>query len=120
MVGRSVGQAAMVAWEQDSLLLFDHVETRGPMWCGDGRREVAASVPFHRPFSGVPSVQVSIRMIDGDAKSNLRLDLSVSEVDAARFIVTARTWSDTRIGRLAVSWFAIGERAAEDEDVWTL
>lgn len=110
----------MMRTEQGALALFDHVETGGEMWTGSGRREISARAAFARPFSEPPAVLVAIRLIDGDSRSNLRLELAVTGCDPAGFTVTARTWSDTRIGRLSVSWLAVGERRAEDEEPWDL
>jgi hypothetical protein len=110
----------MLACEGGSLILFDHIDPPGPMWAGEGRREVTASVGFTRPFSGPPVVHPSITLIDGDARSNLRLDIALSDVTPQGFRLTARTWSDTRIGRLAVSWIALGERPQEDDEAWRL
>lgn len=110
----------MLACQTGSVQIFDHIEPEGPMWSGSGRREVAVPVAFGQPFTGTPCIHVSIRMIDGDAGSNLRLDLSATEVSVHGFTIRARTWSDTRIGRLAVSWLALGETIPEEDATWEL
>ena len=94
-------------------LVFDHVEGSGPMWASSGEREESVAVLFDQPFSHRPSVHLSIQMIDADNAMNLRLQLRSADIRKAGFRAIAYTWSDTRIGRLAVSWMAIGRTGSE-------
>jgi hypothetical protein len=107
-----------VIHDQGAVTVFDHIDPAGPMWAGTGRREVAVRVSFRARFAEPPGVIVSIRMIDGDAGSNLRLDLETRDIDTDGFTLVARTWSDTRIGRLGVAWLAVGPGRDGAEESW--
>lgn len=94
-------------------MVFDHIKTPGPMWTGQGKRWAEAPIVFERLFDAPPHVMLSIRMIDAIHMTNLRLQLIPKSVSRVGFTVSAHTWDDTKIGRLSISWLAIGERAVE-------
>lgn len=96
-----------------TVLVFDHVDTGGAMWAKSGEREASATVAFDQPFSVRPAVHLSIQMVDADNARNLRLQLRSSDLRKTGFRVIAYTWNDTRIGRLSVSWMAIGQTGSE-------
>lgn len=96
-----------------SVLVFDHIETNGQMWVGTGERRATAKVKFEAAFDRAPHVLLSISMIDADNGSNLRLQLSAENVTRTGFMAIAYTWKDTRIGRLSVSWIAMGKFGSE-------
>ena len=110
--------AASVQVETGQLALFDHIEEDGPMWAGDGPRSVSSAVAFGSNFDAAPGVHVSIGSIDAASEQNLRLRIGASDVTPEGFTVAAHTWGDTRIGRLTVSWLAVGTAAPRDEGVW--
>ncbi|MEM7236609.1 MAG: H-type lectin domain-containing protein [Pseudomonadota bacterium] len=93
--------------------VFDHIESEGEMWFGKGERWAAAHVTFDEPFDKPPVVQLSIEMIDADHGRNLRLQLTAEHVTRTGFRAVAYTWNDTRIGRLSISWMAIGKTGSE-------
>ena len=95
--------------------IFDHIENKGPMWTGSGKRWARAVVSFDEPFSRPPTVQLSIAVIDADSSRNLRFELHAEDVTERGFTAVAHTWNDTRIGRLQVNWTAIGTRQVEVE-----
>jgi len=45
---------------------------------------------------------------DFDTDSGLRLDIWPEEIDTTGFNLVFRTWSDTRIARIRVTWQAFG------------
>ena len=98
--------------------IFDHIESDGPMWRGTGKRWSRAAVRFDAPFLAPPAVQLSISMIDADSGRNMRLELSAEDLSPTGFTAVAHTWSDTRIGRLQLSWTAIGQGAGDAEPLW--
>ncbi|MEM9062836.1 MAG: H-type lectin domain-containing protein [Pseudomonadota bacterium] len=100
--------------------IFDHIENKGPMWAGSGKRWAREVVAFSEPFSHPPTVQLSISVIDADSGRNLRLDLHTEDVTCDSFTAVAHTWSDTRIGRLQVNWTAIGSRIEGATPVWNV
>lgn len=96
-----------------NVLVFDHVVEPGEMWTGNGKRWARVAVTFDTPFDTVPHVQLSLQMIDADRAQNLRLALSAERVSRTGFEAVAHTWNDTHIGRLSVSWVAIGEKSTD-------
>jgi len=110
--------AAALQVETGRVALFDHIERNGPMWAGTGPRMVAAPVNFGSVFDSAPGVNLSIGSIDAASQQNLRLRIEAREVTSEGFSVEAPTWGDTRIGRLAVNWIAVGTVAADDEGGW--
>ncbi len=98
--------------------MFDHIESEGPMWASSGKRWARTVVRFDTPFHAPPSIQMSIAIIDADSGRNLRLEFLTEDVTAEGFTAVAHTWSDTRIGRLQISWTAIGSRAQGSEPLW--
>lgn len=94
-------------------LIFDHIEDEGEMWFGAGERWSSVHVPFEDAFDKPPVIQLSIEMIDADHARNLRLQLRAEDVKRTGFRAVAYTWKDTRIGRLSVSWMAIGKTGSE-------
>ena len=98
--------------------IFDHIESDGPMWTGSGKRWARAAVRFDTPFVAPPAVQIAISMIDADNNRNMRLELSTEDLSPSGFTAVAHTWNDTRIGRLQVSWTAIGQGTGGAEPLW--
>lgn len=97
-------------------MVISDVETDGPLWSGEGRRERRAFVAFGEAFRGAPLVQVALTMWDVDHAANARTDVRAEEVTETGFAVALRTWGDTRIARVRVGWLAIGP--APDDDDW--
>ena len=88
--------------------LFNHVDSGGPMWSGDGDRRVEVAVTFVSPFSAVPHVTLGLTGVDSAHDQNLRLWLSARDVSVTGFTMVCETWGDTHIARAAVSWQALG------------
>ena len=107
-----------LAVENGTVQMFDHIDGSGPMWAGSGKRWARAAVKFDQPFVEGPAVQLAISMIDADSGRNLRLELATEDVTPWGFTAVAHTWSDTRVGRLQLSWTAIGQGAAGAEPLW--
>lgn len=108
-----------VHFESGQVALFDHIEGEGPMWSGDGPRSVVSAIQFSGDFAKAPGVHVSICSVDAAHEQNLRLRLEATEISPKGFVVEAHTWGDTRIGRLSVSWLAVGSAPEPaDDGVW--
>jgi hypothetical protein len=75
---------------------------------GDGVRTFTGRVAFDRAFNSPPVVQIGITGFDIDNKDNARLNVGVTNVDVTGFDVELRTWWNTRIWSVDLSWFAIG------------
>jgi hypothetical protein len=108
----------MTGVDQGTITLFSDFESGGEMWTGTGPREARLKVTFSAPFRSVPSVHVTLSMLDIDRRHNQRFDLAAEAVTASGFEAVFRTWDDTKIARARATWMAIG--ALEDEDDWKL
>lgn len=108
------GSARMITIS-GSQLLFDHIETSGEMWTGRGDRRTETLIRFEADFDQPPQVLVSMGMIDADHSTNLRLQLTAEQIRRGSFKAVACTWSDTRIGRLSISWIAMGKTGGHSE-----
>ena len=96
--------------------MFSAFENGDPMWVGEGPRLVTQSVRFSEPFRQPPVVQAAISMWDMAGSSNQRADLQATKITRDGFELEFRTWGDTQVARIRVSWLAIG--AAPYADDW--
>lgn len=101
---------------QGAVDLFSDFETGGDMWTGDGPRERRQWIAFDQAFAALPMVHVSLTLWDMDSAHNVRADIAAERVGADGFDVVFRTWKDTRVARVRVSWLAIGP--VRDDDAW--
>ncbi|MGX9356605.1 H-type lectin domain-containing protein [Roseobacteraceae bacterium S113] len=101
--------------DQGVTSLFSHYESGGPMWTGEGDREIRARISFGEPFREAPNVHLSLALFDLDQQTNPRADLSAESVDETGFDAVFRTWGDTRVARIRISWMAIGPVRSEDD-----
>ncbi|WP_246100827.1 H-type lectin domain-containing protein [Palleronia caenipelagi] len=99
-------------------MLFNHHESGGEMWTGEGPREIRRYVEFGHTFIGNPAVHVSLGLIDSIASSNLRTDISAADVTKDGFTILFRTWGDSRLARIRADWLAIGP--GYDPAIWAL
>lgn len=111
-------RTSLVGIEQGSRTLFSDVEHDGPMWTGEGPREVRVGVTFSERFRNAPAVQVAMSMWDMDGEPNQRADLRAEGITEAGFEMVFRTWGDSRVARIRADWIAIGEVSGEDD--WDL
>lgn len=89
--------------------LFNHVDNNGPMWYGDGDREVRTVVKFSSAFQNIPHVILGLTGIDSSMAQNLRFSLLADSVSQQSFEIVMKTWDDTKIARAGISWSAIGQ-----------
>ncbi|MEM9010165.1 MAG: H-type lectin domain-containing protein [Pseudomonadota bacterium] len=106
-----------VGVETGTAMLFDHIESDGKMWAATGDRVLVRTIKLHEPFSAPPVVHVAQNIIDAASETNLRMMLTVEAVTEQSFDVQVATWADTRIGRLGISWLAIGP-VRDPEEYW--
>ncbi|WP_076444766.1 H-type lectin domain-containing protein [Roseivivax lentus] len=104
--------------DQGEFELFSDFANGGDMWTGDGARERRKRIKFSEPFSVPPQVHLSLSLWDMDSHANIRADLGAEKVNETGFDMVFRTWADTRIARVRMSWMAIGEVKGEDD--WDL
>ncbi|MBU2959448.1 H-type lectin domain-containing protein [Citreicella sp. C3M06] len=111
-------EGSRVGVDQGNTEIFSEFATGGDMWTGSGTRERRKTIRFAEPFRTPPVVQVSLSLWDMDQGANLRADISADKVTENGFDLVFRTWSDTRVARVRMSWLAIGELPNEDD--WQL
>ncbi|WP_322864984.1 H-type lectin domain-containing protein [Aquicoccus sp. G2-2] len=99
-------------------VLFEDFEDGGEMWTGTGHRECRKAITFKEPFRQVPVVQCSLTLWDVDSATNVRADIEAEAITKDGFDLVFRTWGDTKVARVRISWTAIG--AVADEDDWKL
>lgn len=108
----------LVGVDQGLVNLFSDFATDGEMWTGEGTRERSQWVAFSEKFRNRPIVQVALSLWDMDSESNVRADIGAEDVSDEGFNIVFRTWGDTRVARVRMSWIAFGEvRDADDWDV---
>ncbi len=105
----------LIGVEQGDVPLFSDFEDGGEMWTGTGPRERRKSVSFSEKFRHPPAVQVALSLSDMDSAHNTRAEVKAEHITEAGFDLVFRTWGDTRIARVRMSWFAIGELHHADD-----
>lgn len=65
-------------------------------------------VRFDQTFSEKPLIQVSLVGFDIDNSRNARLSISAENITADGFSLRIRTWLNTRMWSVEVSWLAMG------------
>ena len=111
-------QSGMIGVDQGSFELFSDFADGGEMWTGHGPRERSRRVKFKEKYRQAPTVHVSLSMWDTDNGANQRAELSTTSITKDAFTVVFRTWGDSRVARVRVSWMAIGELAVDND--WML
>lgn len=102
--------------EQGEVVLFSDFDSNGPMWTGDGARQVRQVVTFAEAFLDVPSVRVWLTMWDIAHTATSRTDIAAWDVQRESFSIVFRTWGDTRVARVRAGWLALGP--VRDDDDW--
>ena len=109
-------QTTSLGIAQGDTELFSEFDSGGAMWVGDGPRERRKRVTFDQPFRSAPVVQVGMSMIDIDSSRNIRCDARAEDITPDGFDLVFRTWSDSRVARIRMTWIALG--ALDDADDW--
>lgn len=104
--------------DRGDTMLFSDYQDGGEMWTGTGPRERRAAITFSEAFQAPPAVQVALSLLDADRDHNLRTEVVAEEVTETGCDLVFRTWGDSRIARVRISWLAIGPLA--DDDQWEL
>ena len=102
--------------ERGEVVLFSDFETGGAMWDGEGPRQSRTWVHFPEPFLDVAAVMLALSMWDISNGANARADVLPEDIARDGFAILFRTWGDTRIARVRVSWTAFGP--VRDEEAW--
>ncbi|MCE0505657.1 MULTISPECIES: H-type lectin domain-containing protein [unclassified Roseivivax] len=108
----------VIGIDQGEVEVFSDFASGGEMWTGEGARERRKRVRFSEPFRGSPAVQVGLSLWDIDSEANIRADLAADRIGPEGFDLVFRTWGDSRVARVRMTWTAIGELKGEDD--WDL
>lgn len=111
-------QSHLFGVEQGDQIMFSDFENDGTMWSGGGARERKKVIVFTEAFASAPAVQVSMTLLDLDKETNFRADALAQNIIETGFELVFRTWNDTRVARVRLSWIAMG--ALVDEEIWEL
>jgi hypothetical protein len=106
---------AVMAVDQGDEEVFSDFDTGGEMWTGQGERQRRRAVRFSAPFKSPPVVHVALSLWDMDQGANIRADIGTERVTEQGFDLVFRTWADTRVARVRMSWLAIGEVHHDDD-----
>ena len=104
--------------EQGETVLFSDFENGGPMWSGDGQRDVSVPIVFSESFDMPPSVMVTLALCDMSNEAYMRMDLRAKNVTTRGFDIAFATWGDTKFARVRAAWQGIG--AVSSEDTWDI
>jgi hypothetical protein len=108
----------LVGVDQGDVNLFSDFEHDGDMWTGDGPRMTRCHVKFSEVYGEIPAVYVTLSMWDMSNAANARADVQADDITCGGFVIVFRTWGDTKVARVRVSWQSIGEVPHGDE--WEL
>ncbi|KAK4548660.1 hypothetical protein LTR36_009571 [Oleoguttula mirabilis] len=72
------------------------------------RPKTTSKVKFKQRFTKVPTVLAALNMIDAAGNADLRVKLSITEVDLEGFRWTLETWDDSTLYGAGASWIALG------------
>lgn len=105
----------LIGIDQGELVLFSDFEDGGDMWTGNGARERRKAIQFSDSYKMPPSVQVNLTLWDVDNATNTRADIKAEKISNKGFELVFRTWGDTKVARVRMTWFAIGELNHTDD-----
>ena len=105
----------LIGIDSGEVALFSDFDSDGPMWNDTGARSIKHRITFSESFRKPPVVQVSIAMWDINSAENNRGELIAQEVTSDGFILTFKTWRDTKIARMRATWMAIGQLGYSDD-----
>ena len=101
--------------DQGEMVLFSDFEHDGQMWTGNGPRQIRSFVHFSEAFLASPMVHVGLSMWDMSNTANSRADVQAREIQREGFAILFRTWGDSKVARVRVSWLAMGDLFEEDD-----
>jgi hypothetical protein len=101
--------------EQGEMILFSDFEHDGVMWTGNGPRMTRSFVHFRESFLTAPVVHVTLSMWDMSNMANSRADVQTAEIKPEGFSIIFRTWGDSKVARVRISWMAVGELYEPDD-----
>ena len=104
-----------VGIDSGDVVLFSDYEDGGEMWTGRGQRERRRHIKFSEEYKTEPTVQLTLSLWDVDAATTMRADIQAEAITRSGFDMVFRTWGDTRVARVRISWVAMGELSEQDD-----
>lgn len=108
-------QNRCIGINQGDVALFSDFESGGDMWTGKGPRQRRKTIEFSEPYKSPPAVHLGFSLWDMDTEASVRAELVAENVTEEGFDIVFRTWADSKIARVRVSWMTIGEMSHEDD-----
>ena len=78
------------------------------MHCSTGFRSFKKYINFNEKYEKIPKVIVSIKGLDTNKDTNIRLYLKTENIDTSGFDLLVKTWDNTSIYGVKISWISIG------------
>jgi hypothetical protein len=72
-----------------------------------GDRTYSIEVNFAKGFDVKPSIILSVSLLEADKDTNVRYDVVAKSISRDGFMITIKTWSDTKIYTIGGSWLAV-------------
>ena len=89
-------ESNVIGIDQGDVVLFSDFEHDGQMLTGEGSRNTRMAVTYSEQYSFVPSVYVSISMLDVSNSGNSRSDVQAENITDIGFDIVFRTWATQR------------------------
>lgn len=105
----------LIGVDQGDVPLFADFEDGGMMWTGTGPRERRRTVTFAEAYRSPPAVHVGLSLTDMDSGPHQRAEATAENIGTRGFELVFRTWGDSRVARVRMSWLAIGELGYADD-----
>ncbi len=74
---------------------------------GSGDRTYSIEVNFPKGFDVKPDIILSVSMLEADKSVNLRYDVMAKQISRDGFMITIKTWGDSKIQLIGGSWLAV-------------
>lgn len=75
----------------------------------DEPRIFVRNIQFDTPFSNIPLVHVGLAGFDIDNRDTARISVHSEAITSAAFNLVIRTWRNTCIYKVEISWIALGQ-----------
>ncbi len=79
----------------------------------NGDRFYTKYVQFEKPFEAPPEILVFVNLLESKYGKNLRYDVQAEAISRDGFTVKIKTWGDSQILLIGVSWMAIPKELKE-------
>ena len=74
---------------------------------GSGPRTFSIEVSYPKGFDVKPDILISVNSLDADASTNIRYEVVAKGISRDGFVITIKTWSESKIFNIGGSWLAV-------------